>query len=1289
MKKLITLLAICLGCSLALPAQNIWKPIDVPGELLTVDSRGNLYSTNPGFAYSLVRSTDEGLSWDTVLYDEFYDGPMMAVSKQGRVFAVPGEGAGNKAYYSDDDGDTWHIFSLPHYPEASMFAVSNDTLLVWGGREYLYYPNLKYTLDGGATWHTADISPMIQTHFIDDVIANADGDVFVSFRSSSSQDDGIYHATFSDMDHWELAAFPNTRIKDMEFDPEGNVVAVACAGDFNGPQHIPGYYLAGSMSTSLEVADNGVSYILWRRGNRSWLAYSDDQSAHFHAVGDPFTGNDGQLFKGHDNHLYYYRNGSYWKSVDEAGYIDTNSGIFAPQGAEWYYNLPSFMGSDVSYYHMEVLGDTIIQEHRCSIVSRQFLGEADNHYVYEDQRKVYWYNPTLDAFTTLCDFDAEVGDSWICDVGDCSYEIRVDSIDDVIFGGHTYRVQHVAPVDGELFFYHVGHIIDGMGSVEGLFPYPSSCGGIAYDGPYPDFLRCYLVDGEMIYHQGIYACDAVYPCNTTCWDGTVADEYEGGDGTEENPYQIATPQQLALLAQQTNDGSGGTAHYILVDDICLNDEGGTLEWPMIGSNVPPNTLGDFRGVFDGNGHHIKGMYIGEYYVNSGLFGGTNGAVIKNLTVEDSRILEGNGMGIICGYAKNTDFINCVVSGCVIVNTAFPGGQGGIVGTVNVVNTGTDTVFIKDCVSNVRFGQEGLFSDGGGVVGYACAQYGALVIENCVNYSNVRGECAAGIVGTAGVIGHDVSSSLVVRGCKNYGKVILKQYEDPQQYAGGIVGYCWGIEVSRCFNWGNVTAILYVGGIVGHVLESIVVECANMGSVKAVSTSGSEVGGIVGRCENGVVANCYNRGEVIGIFGNSSRANESVGGIVGFSTGSIYNVYNAAKIIGPELPDDPEWLGYYGSIIGHSTGQGHNLNCYRQNVDQMPICGNPDMATLPGSSSFNPGEEFNSWVLEDSQYGTDDLLTALNLGTPVVLDSVPDYPHLCTWQSDEYDTNGGLPMYGFQETPLCPFFGSEWYYTIVNEGGNVTYQHLECTGDTIINNKDVQIIIRTNTLYDKDGQSEVMHEYVYEEDGIVYWWNRNLYQFTVLYNLVAEAGDSWQIRVGTQSLTMHVDAIDSLEYDNRMFRVLHVSDAHDLFSGDIVCGIGHLTSFFPERLMRNDEGIRVEGLRCYWHWNKLVLKFGDEDCDAVYSDIHAVEEPAPEPVVGHFSIYPNPTNGVLVVETCHGASLPDPTYRITNLMGQTLMTGTLTAETQRIDVNNLPQGMYFISVGDATRKFVVQ
>ena len=268
-------------------------------------------------------------------------------------------------------------------------------------------------------------------------------------------------------------------------------------------------------------------------------------------------------------------------------------------------------------------------------------------------------------------------------------------------------------------------------------------------------------------------------------------------------------------------------------------------------------------------------------------------------------------------------------------------------------------------------------------------------------------------------------------------------------------------------------------------------------------------------------------------------------------------------------------------------------------------------------------------------------------------------------------------------PQQPQF--EWYYEIQNEDGSITYQYMYQAGDTIINDEPTHILVKINTLYDKGLRDEVTHEYVYERDGKVYWWNKTLEVFTVLYDYEAEVGDYWEIVVGTRAIDMHVDAVEEIEYEGRVWRMLRVSDPEDLFSGNIVCGIGHLTSFFPEKLMGDSDRMRVEGMRCYWSEGELVFKYGDEDCDAIYSEVHGVEESAEN----QFDVYPNPTNGVLFVETRLIASLPDQTYHITNLMGQTLLTGQITAENQQINVSSLPQGMYFISVGDVTRKFVVR
>ena len=283
-----------------------------------------------------------------------------------------------------------------------------------------------------------------------------------------------------------------------------------------------------------------------------------------------------------------------------------------------------------------------------------------------------------------------------------------------------------------------------------------------------------------------------------------------------------------------------------------------------------------------------------------------------------------------------------------------------------------------------------------------------------------------------------------------------------------------------------------------------------------------------------------------------------------------------------------------------------------------------------------------------------------------------------WQSGNFEEDCGL-------------VGSEWYYEIQNDNGSITYQYLYQAGDTIVQDEPTHILVKINTLYDKDLHQDVTHEYVYERDGKVYWWNKTLEEFTMLYDFGAQEGDSWVIKVGTETLTMHVDAVEEIEYEGRTYRMLRVSDPEDLFSGNIVCGIGHLTSFFPERLMDNGDGIRVEGMRCYWSEGELVFKYGDEDCDAVYSEVHGIEEDGPSTGSEALTVYPNPTNGVLNISVrlpqCDSPTAQ--TYRITNLIGQTLLASQIITENQQINVSSLPQGMYFITIAGETRKFVVR
>ena len=67
----------------------------------------------------------------------------------------------------------------------------------------------------------------------------------------------------------------------------------------------------------------------------------------------------------------------------------------------------------------------------------------------------------------------------------------------------------------------------------------------------------------------------------------------------------------------------------------------------------------------------------------------------------------------------------------------------------------------------------------------------------------------------------------------------------------------------------------------------------------------------------------------------------------------------------------------------------------------------------------------------------------------------------------------------------------------------------------------------------------------------------------------------------------------------------------------------------------------------------------------------------------FMIYPNPTDGIITVSSVNGTE-----YRITNLMGQTLMTGRITEEAQKIDVSVLQAGIYFITFVGETQKIII-
>lgn len=181
----------------------------------------------------------------------------------------------------------------------------------------------------------------------------------------------------------------------------------------------------------------------------------------------------------------------------------------------------------------------------------------------------------------------------------------------------------------------------------------------------------------------------------------VSIEWEG-TGTETDPYLIRNVAQLNLLAANVNAGKDyGIRNFKVVADIDYTDEPVTD-----GRNFTPigNYHNRFKGVFDGNGHTIKGIKINSDNQYVGFFGFLSAnasesiinlpinGIVKNVTLEDISVTStyalGNDyacVGALVGFASGelssriSTIENCHVTG----TSAVTGNNcaGGLVGTL--------------------------------------------------------------------------------------------------------------------------------------------------------------------------------------------------------------------------------------------------------------------------------------------------------------------------------------------------------------------------------------------------------------------------------------------------------------------------------------------------------------------------------------------------------------------------------------------------------------------------------
>ncbi len=214
--------------------------------------------------------------------------------------------------------------------------------------------------------------------------------------------------------------------------------------------------------------------------------------------------------------------------------------------------------------------------------------------------------------------------------------------------------------------------------------------------------------------------------------------FMGGTGEQSAPYQIATPAQLAKLAELVNAGNVdyNSKYYKLISDIDLSGYGvsntafnGGKGWIPIGND----TGATFKGSFDGNYNTISGLYINNSLYYTGLFGLADGPIFNlGLTSVNITSTGTGGTGGIAGITQASG----AVSGCFVAGeVSGVANVGGVVGNAGCSITNCYAVgSVKGTVTYI-----------GGIAG-DCAALSNCYAANAVIGSSLVGGIAGRTVG---------------------------------------------------------------------------------------------------------------------------------------------------------------------------------------------------------------------------------------------------------------------------------------------------------------------------------------------------------------------------------------------------------------------------------------------------------------------------------------------------------------------------------------------------------------
>ena len=374
------------------------------------------------------------------------------------------------------------------------------------------------------------------------------------------------------------------------------------------------------------------------------------------------------------------------------------------------------------------------------------------------------------------------------------------------------------------------------------------------------------------------------------WDGSVAESFAGGTGTEEDPYQIANGAQLAYLAQFVNSDSNNDCAgecFVLTADIDLANN----DWTPIGNSFA-DVLFDgpdyrlFAGNLDGKGHTISNISIGTESTPLesdvfGLFGATEGK-ISNLnlhTVSIHGIAKVASIGAVVGFAgglvgsSGGSIENCHVTG-LTMDMSAPSNVyaaaywiGGLVGALD------GTQLINECSVSGGITEKAGKGSIGGLIG-ELGKAAKITYSRSNVTVNVKADSSGGadVGGFIGKGNGKTDAETVIRNCYATGNVT------GGAYTGGFAGGLWGLNIKNCYASGNVSqAAVAMASFVGTDASDpnyygSITNCFTTGIVTGSSPS-LYAFAMQDATERSEITNCYFAVENLGIKNQNESATE--------------------------------------------------------------------------------------------------------------------------------------------------------------------------------------------------------------------------------------------------------------------------------------------------------------------------------------------------------------------------------------------------------------------------------